>query len=62
MYENRTSEANDGFYHEAIFMKMNDIEIFMYTLGASLPGADSKTLASFLEGVTNSMKQYYLDT
>lgn len=38
MYENRISESNDGYYHEAIFITMNEIEVFMYTLGASFPG------------------------
>jgi hypothetical protein len=62
VYETRTSEANDGFYQEAVFMMMSDIEIFMYTLGASLPGTDLRTPTYVLEGATNSMKQYSPDT
>ncbi|KAG0649370.1 hypothetical protein D0Z07_4120 [Hyphodiscus hymeniophilus] len=30
VYFNRISEANEGFYHETVFIMMNDIEIFMY--------------------------------
>ena len=38
VYENRITEANDGFYHETLFMMTNDLEMFMYTLGACFPG------------------------
>jgi len=37
VYETRTGEQNDGFYQETAFIMMNDIEIFMYALGASFP-------------------------
>lgn len=33
----RLQEADDAFYHEIAFLIMTDIEIFMYTLGASFP-------------------------
>jgi len=36
-FETRTAEANDAFYQEVPFVMMCDIEILMYTLGASFP-------------------------
>jgi hypothetical protein len=35
----RVQESDDPFYHEIAFLIMTDIEIFMYTLGASFPGS-----------------------
>ncbi|PMD47486.1 hypothetical protein L207DRAFT_576263 [Hyaloscypha variabilis F] len=37
VWETRTAEADDPFYHEAAFLMMTDVEIFMYAVGASLP-------------------------
>ncbi|KAL3420034.1 integral membrane protein [Phlyctema vagabunda] len=37
VYENRTSAQLDAFYQETIFLMLNNIEITMYTLGASFP-------------------------
>jgi len=39
VWETRTAEADDPFYHEAAFLMMTDVEIFMYAVGASLPGS-----------------------
>ncbi|KAH8802904.1 hypothetical protein F5884DRAFT_803653 [Xylogone sp. PMI_703] len=37
VYENRTTNQLDQFYVETIFIMLNDIEILMYTLGATFP-------------------------
>ena len=37
-YETRTAEVFDAFYQETPFIMLNNIELFMYALGASLPG------------------------
>ncbi|KUJ16976.1 uncharacterized protein LY89DRAFT_68688 [Mollisia scopiformis] len=36
-FETRTAEGNNAFYQETAFVMMCDIEILMYTLGASFP-------------------------
>ncbi|TVY38055.1 hypothetical protein LSUB1_G005944 [Lachnellula subtilissima] len=36
-YETRTAEVFDAYYQETPFIMMNNIELFMYALGASLP-------------------------
>ncbi|CZR62151.1 uncharacterized protein PAC_12048 [Phialocephala subalpina] len=36
-FETRTAEANEAFYQETAYVMMSDIEILMYTLGASFP-------------------------
>ncbi|KAE8442073.1 hypothetical protein EG329_003881 [Mollisiaceae sp. DMI_Dod_QoI] len=36
-YETRTQEGNHAFWQETAFVMMSDIEILMYTLGASFP-------------------------
>ncbi|RFU27184.1 hypothetical protein B7463_g9155, partial [Scytalidium lignicola] len=37
VWENRTAAQLDEFYNETIFIMLNDIEILMYTLGATFP-------------------------
>jgi len=37
-YETRTAEVFDALYQETPFLMLNNIELFMYSLGASLPG------------------------
>ncbi|TAQ89028.1 hypothetical protein B7494_g2610 [Chlorociboria aeruginascens] len=37
VWRTRNSMTNDGFYNETDFVMLNDIEIFMYSLGASFP-------------------------
>jgi len=39
------ADEQDAFYEEAPFQMICDIEIFMYTLGASFPGQSSKISA-----------------
>jgi hypothetical protein len=46
VWENRTSYANDWYYHEALFLMFNDVEIFMYVVGASLPGKGIELFAA----------------
>ena len=41
VWETRTQQADDPFYHEIAFIMMTDVEIFMYALGASFPGSSS---------------------
>jgi hypothetical protein len=41
VWETRTQQADDPFYHEVAFIMMTDVEIFMYALGASFPGRSS---------------------
>jgi hypothetical protein len=38
-YQNRTAEANDGYWEEVPWLMINDIEILMYALGASISGS-----------------------
>lgn len=38
VWENRVAFAADAFYQETIFIMLNNVEILMYTIGASFPG------------------------
>jgi hypothetical protein len=57
VYENRVSDQNDGFYNETVFVMMNDIEIFMYAVGASFPGMALRQNSGgvFIRGLTDHL-------
>lgn len=44
-WETRTAEVFDAYYQETPFIMMNNIELFMYTLGASVPGLCSLSIS-----------------